>query len=64
MEEKDVFFAAGTTLRLYGDEAALHAAQRADTLLDRGDLAGVATWRRILAAIGELQRERPGGAVH
>ena len=64
MDEKDIFLAAGTTIRLHGDEAALQAAQRADALLERGDMAGAATWRRILAAIEELQRNQSDGAVH
>jgi hypothetical protein len=37
------------------------AAGRADRLLDDGDVGGAAVWRRILAAIEELQRERREG---
>ncbi len=50
----------------HGEDAAIHAAQQADRLLDNGDLEGVATWRRVIKAIGELQAtERPTGApVH
>jgi hypothetical protein len=36
----------------------MHAAGRADELLDDGDIDGAAVWRRILAAIEELQRGR------
>ena len=32
----------------------------ADAMLDRGDLDGAAVWRRIVAAINEIQREEPG----
>ncbi len=35
-------------------------------MLDKGDLDGCAVWKRILRAVGELQRvePRPGGKVH
>jgi hypothetical protein len=39
---------------------------RADELLEAGDLAGAATWKRTLRAIEELQgsEPKPGEAVH
>ena len=33
---------------------AIHAAMRADALLDHGDMDGVAVWKRILKAVDEL----------
>jgi hypothetical protein len=42
----------------HGEEAAIFAAGRADELLMDGDTDGSAVWRRILAAIEELQRGR------
>ena len=39
----------------YGDDAMLEAAERADQLLDEGDMAGAETWHRILNAIERLQ---------
>ncbi len=42
----------------HGEDAPLRAAQRADELLEEGDVDGVAVWRRILEAIDELQRGR------
>ncbi len=46
--------------------AALEAAQRADAMLERGDMDGAAVWRRVLAAVKELQRKerREGEAAH
>ena len=44
----------------HGDEAPIHAAMRADELHAKGDMAGRATWRRVLAAIDELQWTAPG----
>jgi hypothetical protein len=45
----------------HGADAALRAAERADQLLDAGDLIGAATWRRILKVIEELGRRRRDG---
>jgi hypothetical protein len=39
----------------------LEAAERADQLLDEGDMAGAETWHRILNAIERLQAKGPGG---
>ncbi len=46
--------------------APIHAAMRADAMLDKGDLGGYAAWRRILRAVGELQgmTPKPGAAGH
>ena len=32
---------------------------KADALLDKGDLDGTAVWRQIVAAINDVQREKP-----
>jgi hypothetical protein len=47
-------------------ELVFKAAQRADQLLDEGDMAGAETWRRILNAIERLQAKAPaeGEKVH
>ena len=39
---------------------------QADEMLEAGDLDGLATWKRILKAIEELQGKapKPGEAVH
>ncbi len=44
----------------------IHAAMRADAMLEKGDLAGAAVWRRVLTAVEELQRKerREGEAAH
>ncbi|MEE9250127.1 MAG: hypothetical protein V3U93_03245 [Alphaproteobacteria bacterium] len=47
-----------------GDEAPIHAAMRADELLDAGDLEGAAVWRRIVSAINELLADKPGDGAH
>ena len=40
-----------------GQDAALEAAQRADAMLERGDMDGCAVWKRIVRAVEELQRK-------
>ena len=37
---------------------------KADAMLEAGDLDGLAVWRRILRAVGEMQRAGPGAQVH
>ncbi len=49
----------GQRLRLHGPDAPIHAAMRADELLEKGDVDGYAVWRRILRAVEELQRAEP-----
>jgi hypothetical protein len=45
-----------------GDDAAIHAAMRADELMEAGDMEGVTVWKMILKAIKELlAKERPEG---
>ncbi len=50
---------------MHGEEAARHAATRANALLEAGDMEGKAVWLRILSAVKELQQREPGErAVH
>ena len=50
----------------HGQDAPIHAAMRADAMLEAGDLDGYAVWKRILWAVEELQTKAPksGEAVH
>jgi len=59
----DIFRAAKLLIDKHGDDAPIRAAQRADELLEEGDVDGVAVWRRILEAIDELQRGRREGEL-
>ncbi len=62
----DIWRAARVMVKHYGDSAATEAAMRADEFLDQGIINGQRLWIRIVQAIEELQRERPGDgeAVH
>ena len=57
--EIDVYRSAHALIQRHGEGAAIQAAMKADAMLDKGDLDGAAVWRRIVAAINELQREEP-----
>ncbi|WP_207479612.1 DUF6961 family protein [Arenibaculum pallidiluteum] len=57
MIEADIYRAANLLIQQHGDEAAIHAAMRADELREQGDEAGYATWKRIVTAIDALQAQ-------
>jgi hypothetical protein len=62
----DIYQTANELIKQHGDDAPIHAAMRADELLDAGDMDGQAVLRQILAAIEELlSEETPEGVkVH
>jgi len=64
--DRDIYRAASVIMKRYGDDAPIHAAMRADTMLEAGDLDGSAVWKRILRVIEKLQGTAPksGEAVH
>ncbi len=43
-------------MKQHGEDAPIHAAMRADAMLDEGDLGGYAVWKRVLKAVEELPR--------
>ncbi len=57
--EIDIYRAANLLIKQHGEDAARHAAKRAVTLLEAGDMEGCRVWLNILDAIKELQRMRP-----
>ncbi len=58
-----IYRSAQVLIKRHGQDAPIHAAMRADAMLDKGELGGYAVWRRILRAVGELQRAEPGPGV-
>ncbi len=62
----DIYRSAQVLVKRHGQDAPIHAAMRADELLEAGDLDGYAAWKRILQAVEELQgtAPKPGEAVH
>ena len=60
----DIYRSAAVIVKQHGEDAPIHAAMRADAMLDKGDLDGYALWKRIVKAVGELlSKERPDGAT-
>ena len=59
----DIYRSAQVLVKRHGQDAPIQAAMRADAMLEADDLAGYAVWRRILRAVGELQRAEPGAGV-
>ena len=46
---------------MFADMPVQIAVTRADELLDQGDEQGCDVWNRIVKAINELERTKPGG---
>jgi hypothetical protein len=61
--DRDIWTTAKLVIREHGDQAWLNASQRSDKLLATGDVEGARTWRRVLAAIEQLQSSKPDDGV-
>ncbi len=60
----DIYRVANLLVKHHGQDAPIHAAMRADAMLDKGDLDGYAAWKRIIKAVEELlSKERPAGVT-
>lgn len=58
----DIYRTANVLVKELGEDAPIRAAMCADAMLNMGDLAGCAVWKRVLKAVEELQsKERPPG---
>ncbi len=55
----DIYRCAKLLIDQHGEDAATHAAKRADALLEDGDMEGSRVWLNIVDAIKELQRTQP-----
>jgi hypothetical protein len=66
VDEIDIWRSAHLMIEQHSADAEMAAASRVDQEIARGDPFGEATWKRILAAIHELQRSAPedGGPLH
>ena len=60
----DIFRSAQALVKQHGQDAPIHAAMRADAMLEAGDLGGCAVWKRIVKVVEELlSKERPAGVT-
>ena len=50
----DIWRSASVLVKRHGPDAPIHAAMRADAMLEKGDLDGLAVWKRVLRAIEEM----------
>ena len=62
----DIYRSANELIEQHGKDAPIHAAMRADELMEAGDMEGRAVWLGIVKAVEELlSGERPDDAkVH
>ncbi len=56
----DIYRTANVLVREHGDEVDLVPAERADSFLEAGDMAGSVVWKQVLKAIKETQRQERG----
>ncbi len=59
VSDLDIFRSAQILVKRHGRDAPIHAAMRADAMLDKADLDGCAVWKRVLRVVEELQRAEP-----
>jgi len=59
MRNSEIVQVATQLIRIYGDGAAMEAAQMADKMQRRGDPVGANTWKLIMAAVRKRGRGNP-----
>ena len=57
--DRDIWATAHLTIKEHGESAWLEAALQSDRLLANGDVEGARSWRRVSAAIAQLQADKP-----
>ena len=62
--EIDIWRMAYLMLKRYGDQAQAESAIRSAELAEAGDSAGAAVWRRVMDAIGQLEKTTARGPLH
>ncbi len=53
----EVIRVAASLIREYGDQAGLEAAQKAEALLEKGDLQAQSDWTRVVEAVEGIQSQ-------
>jgi hypothetical protein len=62
--EIEIWRVANLIFTRYGDEALAKGTKQAEELAADGDLAGVATWLRVIDAVRQLAVTTPIGPLH
>lgn len=62
ISEREIYQSANVMMKQYGEDAALEAAQRADAMLEKGDMEGCRVWKRIL--VNEIVPRSPSGSLY
>ncbi len=60
ISDLDIYRSAQVLVKQHGQVAPIHAAMRADAMLDKGDLDGYTMLKRVVRATEELVRMKPG----
>ncbi len=61
----DIYRAANVLIQKHGEDAPIHAAMRADEMLEAGGMEGKTAWVCIVKAVEEPRQREPGDrAVH
>ncbi len=58
IHDLDIYRTANVLIKQHGEDAPIHAAMRADAMLEAGDLEGWAVWKQILRAVGAVLSRR------
>ena len=64
VSDLDIYRSANLLIREHGEDAKLEASLKADKFLEKGELDGVAVWKKIISAIEVLQNENDGETIH
>lgn len=64
VQDREIYGCANFMIKKHEEDASFHAAQRADTLHEAGDLEGQSTWQRIVKAIDALLVSGEGQSRH
>ena len=59
MDDKDIWITARLLITQHGERARSAAAQRERAMFSKQDFEGAIVWRRMEAAIEELERQKP-----
>lgn len=63
ISDVDIYRSAHSLMQQHGDDAAPHAAMKADECYDARDVQGYVMWRRIVEAVERLRPMKPPKAA-